>query len=163
MAMPRNTPDGVWRYVDKRGEDECWHWTSSISQGYGTYCIHFKHYKAHRVVYFLTYGGIDLSAPISNYDHTHVLHTCDNPICCNPKHLYLGDIFRNMADKVERGRQYRSSGELQANSKLKNEDASEIKAALIMGARTKDLAKVYGVKMNVIYGIKEGRTYRDCR
>jgi len=78
----------------KRGEpDECWPWTRSLSpKGYGR----VRGRNAHRVAYELTYGPI----PPGMF----VCHTCDNPPCCNPAHLFLGTYLDNIADMVAKKR-----------------------------------------------------------
>jgi hypothetical protein len=52
---------------------------------------------AHRRSYELTYGPIPSGKMI--------LHECDNPACCRPDHLFIGDQDENMADMVRKGRQ----------------------------------------------------------
>ncbi len=160
MGRKANKPEDVWKFIDKRAADECWPWLSSKSGPYGAFRVKQKYYKAHRVVYFVRNGGIELNAPESNYSHEHVLHACDNPICCNPSHLFLGDIFVNMADKVSKGRQYRGTGELATNAALSNEDAVRIREASLFGAKPKDLASSYGVSVFTIYPIIRGERYR---
>lgn len=51
---------------------------------------------AHRMAWELHQGS-----PPGN---AHVLHRCDNPPCCNPSHLFLGDNTANIADRVAKGR-----------------------------------------------------------
>lgn len=160
MGRKANKPEDVWKFITKRGENECWLWQSSLhTGGYGAFRIKQKYYKAHRVVYFVSKGGIELRAPESNYSHDHVLHTCDNPGCCNPKHLFLGDIFVNMADKVSKGRQSRMRGDSHPSASLTNSDAERIREAALFGAKPKDLASVYGVSIWSIYPIIRGETY----
>lgn len=88
-----------WARVDKRGPDECWPWTGSTNkQGYG--CWSFKSgegpINAHRIAYGLTHNGIP--------GRLHILHSCDNPPCCNPAHLDAGTHADNMVDMRVRGR-----------------------------------------------------------
>lgn len=64
--------------------------------GYGMMRYNAKNQGAHRVAWTLTYGEIP--------DGLLVLHSCDNPPCCNPKHLRLGTMKDNMEDKIARGR-----------------------------------------------------------
>lgn len=161
MANPVNTLEDVWRYVEKRGPDECWPWTSNkTGGGYGSFTVNYKGYKAHRIVYFLTFGGIKLAAPKSNYSKQFVLHRCDNPPCCNPAHLFLGCILKNMADKVAKNRQHHPRGELQGRATLSNADAVRIREAALFGAKPKDLAPCYGTAIANIYRVLQGRTFR---
>jgi hypothetical protein len=57
---------------------------------------------AHRLAYTFTFGEIP--------DGLGVLHTCDNPPCCNPNHLWLGTQLENIADRHSKGRSKGGSG-----------------------------------------------------
>jgi hypothetical protein len=104
-GLPRNKPEDVWKKIDKRGPDECWLWTAGHDEkGYGAFRIQGKYYRAHRVVYSITKEAIDIRGSNDRYANDRILHHCDNPRCCNPKHLYRGNIFDNARDKVNRGR-----------------------------------------------------------
>jgi hypothetical protein len=105
MIKERLRPHDPIRFHQKyevRGPDECWPWKSCFKyrNGIPTYG-HFnvgscKALKAHRVAYYLARGPFDESL--------HVLHSCDNPRCVNPAHLWLGDNNANIMDKVRKGR-----------------------------------------------------------
>lgn len=80
-----------WSKVKITAIDKCWLWTGAkTSRGYGNFRINAHMYSAHRVSFFLSYGFID--------DTLVVMHSCDNPPCCNPKHLSLGTNFANIKD-----------------------------------------------------------------
>jgi DNA-binding CsgD family transcriptional regulator len=83
-----------WAGVDRRGDDECWPWLKAIRKkdGYG----HSRWGRAHRVAYALEHGA----APADLL----VLHRCDNRVCCNPAHLWLGTQAENMRDRDSKGR-----------------------------------------------------------
>jgi hypothetical protein len=86
-----------WRFVDMTGE--CWLWTGAKSgpNGYGKIGIDGTRTRsAHRVSFELSFGPIPKGL--------WVLHSCDNPSCVNPTHLYLGDRAQNMRDAHERCR-----------------------------------------------------------
>ena len=78
-------PGGCWRFSGKPGSD-----------GYGKLKIAGKTVRAHRA-YYMDYVG-----PIP--DELWVLHRCDNPMCVNPEHLYVGTQLDNERDKDIRGR-----------------------------------------------------------
>lgn len=83
----------------------CWNWTGSLDRdGYGRMIGSDKGKRiftfAHRASYEYHKGPI---GPIDSNTGC-VLHTCDNPSCINPDHLYLGDQAQNGLDKKLRGR-----------------------------------------------------------
>lgn len=76
---------------------DCWIWVGGTNnQGYGTMGVDNRTWLAHRVSYLIHRGYPD--------DRLFACHTCDNPICVNPNHLYLGTPRDNHRDMVERGR-----------------------------------------------------------
>lgn len=90
-----------WSKVDKQCESDCWLWLKGIDVwGYGRFRMPNGHVGAHRMAYELTYGlePYDPENPIV------VRHKCDNPPCCNPRHLELGTHVDNVRDKIIRGR-----------------------------------------------------------
>lgn len=91
-----------WSKVDKKGEDECWPWlTGCDADGYGQFWRNNVNERANRVVWELIHGEI----PKDQWGFTlYVLHTCDNPKCCNPKHLWIGTPGDNTKDTSRKGR-----------------------------------------------------------
>ena len=84
-----------WAKVDKSGD--CWLWTASkTKEGYGYFRFDGAMRKAHRMSWLLTNGEIP--------EGMLVCHTCDNPSCVNPKHLWLGTNRDNMDDMNAKGR-----------------------------------------------------------
>ena len=87
-----------WSKVSRGADDECWLWTRGLlSNGYG----HFRWSPdltigSHRAAWWLTTG--------QDPRPLHVLHSCDEPRCCNPAHLRLGVNQDNVDDKMKRGR-----------------------------------------------------------
>lgn len=86
-----------WAKVQIGGPDECWPWTKAHNEhGYGLIRVAGKNVKAHRVA--LIQGGEDPGPSVK------VLHSCDNPPCCNPGHLRFGSQRENVEDMHARGR-----------------------------------------------------------
>lgn len=90
----------LWRRVEIGGEDDCWPWVGwRHRQGYGQIQSGGKKGKmiyTHRVAYMVSVGSIP--------DGVLVCHSCDNPPCCNPNHLFLGSPSDNVMDSVQKGR-----------------------------------------------------------
>lgn len=85
------------RKVDRSGgPDACWPWLGWHQGGYGTVKINKVAYRAHRVAFRL--GNKTQPTDLC------VCHRCDNPICCNPAHLFVGMITENISDMVRKNR-----------------------------------------------------------
>jgi len=88
--------------VDKRGPDECWPWMRGKgTHGYGAFPLHGKMIKAHRMAFYLAYGWLPAW---QRPEALSVCHKCDNPVCCNPAHLFVASHVENVADRVRKGR-----------------------------------------------------------
>ena len=83
-----------WQKVKKT--DGCWLWQGSTDTRYGLIWVDGRKQKAHRVAWILLRGPIP--------DGMHVLHTCDNPPCVNPSHLFLGTHSDNHKDSARKGK-----------------------------------------------------------
>ena len=75
---------------------DCWVWIAQNVNGYGRLRIKGKLKLAHRVIWELKIGRIPKGLD--------VLHSCDNPSCVNPQHLWLGTHQQNMKDRDKKGR-----------------------------------------------------------
>jgi len=94
--MDARAIERFWSKVDVRGRDECWEWQASGSKGYGRLMMDGVTWGAHRLAFTLVKGRIP--------DGMCVLHSCDNPPCCNPAHLFIGTHADNMRDMAKKGR-----------------------------------------------------------
>lgn len=147
--------DLFWSRVRKT--DHCWTWLGAIKKGgYGHMVFLGKLTSAHRIVWSIVNGDIP--------HEMHVCHTCDNPSCVNPSHLFLGTHQDNMRDRDSKGRCGAFgalSGELNHQAILTSRQASEIRALSRLGVMTaKDIGAIFGVSEGCVYGIKYGRIWR---
>ena len=163
----KNTPAKFWARVDMRGDDECWNWTgAATSSGYGnlTYCG--TPTQAHRLAYALSVGGVALQTGFRELGKAKrykrfVLHKCDNRLCCNPKHLFLGSMRTNQLDAYEKGRKVQPRSE-HANAKLTPEQVRDIRRRYDAGEVGQvALATEFGVSQRGISLVVRRETYKD--
>jgi hypothetical protein len=98
IRLAQTDVDNFWVRVKKQGRNDCWEWRGAHDKdGYGIFHPHFGNaswYRAHRIACFLGHGTTGMLT----------CHTCKNPGCVNPKHLYPGDDKRNAIDRDADGR-----------------------------------------------------------
>ena len=93
LTTIRMTGD-FWTKVDRKGPDECWPWKGFVKlSGHGLTSIKGRPMHTSRKAWIVTHGPIK--------DGLQVLHKCDNAVCCNPDHLYLGTRIDNILDQWE--------------------------------------------------------------
>lgn len=131
--------------------ESCWEWPGPKNKGYGLLVFDGRSHRAH-VVSHKIFNGHD---PISD-DKPYVLHSCDNPSCVNPFHLWAGTHDDNMRDKFFKGRCVGLRGEDQPSAKLSNDTVVEIRKLNQQGISQRDLARHYGVSQRAIWRIVSG-------
>jgi hypothetical protein len=138
MTPIRNVPEDVWKFVDKRGEDDCWPWTGARRRrGYGVFTLNSESVVAHRLVYLVATG--------EDPGDFLVGHKCDNPPCCNPAHLFLGSHTDNVHDMLDKGRARPPRGEAHHTAKLTVEQVREIRRRAARGEKLVVLSAEFGV------------------
>ncbi len=136
--------ENFWSHLDMSGgPDACWTWTGKTNAGGYGFVFNLL---MHRVAYELTNGPIP--------EGLDILHSCDNPPCCNPAHLRPGTQRDNTQDMVERDRYI--SGEAHPGAKLTWQDTEAIRAAYASGIPQTTIAKQYGVVQGTISRITRG-------
>jgi len=86
-----------WSYVDIRTPTQCWEWKKGLFQnGYGQFRVGKYKIRTHRLAFYLRRKYL----PEDKY----ICHSCDNPKCCNPSHLFDGTPKQNSQDRDEKGR-----------------------------------------------------------
>ena len=158
LMITKTAPEiRFWRKVQKGTADQCWPWLGNKSpKGYGRFCPfpkrHVKGKKkskswlSHRLAWEYTNSSIP--------EGLECCHTCDNPGCCNPFHLYLGTHKKNMEDMVNRGRAFHPRGELHGESKLTERQVVEIRSIYRPGVVSQPrIAKLFGVSKRLIHNV----------
>jgi len=131
-----------WGQVAKG--DGCWEWTGTDrGRGYGRIYANGRTIGTHRFSYELHHGPI----PAGMF----VCHSCDNPRCVRPDHLFLGAPAENSADMVAKGRQNSPVGERHGGSKLKAEDVRQIRRLVDERAVTqREIGERFGVSQSLV-------------
>jgi hypothetical protein len=115
---------------------DCWEWVGARHEhGYGQFRSRGRTFRAHRTARELT-----TREPVP--PEMDVLHTCDNPPCCNPSHLYVGTPVDNARDMIARGRDTR--GAKNARAKLTDAKVIEIRAAVRL-INQRAIARQFGI------------------
>lgn len=140
------------RHIVQIPFSSCHYWIGGLGRknGYGCFKVrekgnraNTKQFKAHRLMYLFYKGDIG---------DKHVLHSCDNPMCVNPEHLFLGTHQDNMKDMASKGRAWH--GSKHKNAKLRPDQIIEIRNLYQSGAyTTRGLGKKYGVDSKHIHNI----------
>lgn len=135
--------------------DGCWIWKGDKqSKGYGRISINSVDTLAHRFAYELYKGPIT--------DGLFVCHTCDNPACVNPDHLWLGTNQDNQIDCASKNRNYKLpwlGGSRHPRAVITEETAKAIKN---FDGSNKDAAEKFKVSKSVVSQIRTGQTWKHA-
>jgi hypothetical protein len=154
-TMLQKAPERIWRNIKKSAPDECWPWLGSTERnGYGRTTFGGRRHNVSRIVFELTNPGV-LSRGLF------VLHICDNPVCCNPRHLRSGTAKENAEDRENRNRSYKWTGDEHPRCKLTAAQIIEIKELRSNGVKGSSVAKMFGVSPATISSIIHGRYYTE--
>ena len=150
----------LWSRVDRSGgPDACWPWTGGNRHpfGYGLMAVNRRPEGAHRVAYLVTYGEIPSDKPA-------VCHSCDNPACCNPRHLFAGTQADNLYDMDSKGRStWRDSknvGVRNGATSLTDQDVRETRRLAQRGSSQRAIAEHFGIGKATVARIIHRETWR---
>jgi hypothetical protein len=157
------------RFDSSGGPDACWPWRGARDRkGYGQVVIGQRPLKAHRVAFFVAHG---------HWPEPCCCHTCDNPPCGNPKHLFEGTHADNAADRDAKGRRVAPRGDAHARrrrpelskrraehpmAKLTEQQVRDIRANYALcRVTTTTLGERYGVSATQIGRIIRGLSWSN--
>lgn len=143
--------------IDIRGAEACWPWKGCVygnALKYGAFVWRGKLRGANRVMWEIANG---CECPVE----LEVLHRCDNSMCVNPAHLWIGTHQENMQDAKRKDRHAR--GERNRRHKLTEAQAKEILAnppRMGHGGNTAEYAAKYGVRVGTIAALLARRSWK---
>jgi len=132
-------------------ETGCMNWIGATQKGYGAMRTGGQTVRAHRFAWVRANGSIP--------DGMHVLHKCDNPLCCNADHLFLGTHIDNMRDAVAKGRAAGGSLPGEANPNCMLKEAQVVSILSRKGKPSSSLAREFGVSNSTVKAIRAGRLW----
>lgn len=147
----KDIQERIAKWTQRNPETGCLEWVGALSHGYGYVHYQGKPRAAHIVVYVLLHGELA--------EGLMVCHSCDNPKCCEPEHLFPGTNQDNVDDCVSKGRQ--SKGSKNGHAKLVEKDATDIRRRLAAGEAGHLLASEYCVSPATISMIRSDKIWRD--
>lgn len=136
-----------WQRVDVKALNECWPWLGGRTpNGYGSTRMYGASRRfslgAHRAAWIYANGPIP--------DGQLICHSCDNPPCCNPGHLFLGTPKDNLDDMRRKRRERFVRGEEQGQSRLTRAQVPEIRRRVADGETQRRVAADYAVSQSRI-------------
>jgi len=150
--------DRFWIKVQKEANNICWPWLGGRDKdGYGYFCVAGASRKAHRVSYIIAHGILN---PLFD-----VCHTCDNPSCVNPIHLWAGTSRANIDDMLQKDRSLH--GIRNPKARLTAAYARKILSLVNAGLLQKNVAACIGCNQGTVSAIATGRQWsadtKQCR
>lgn len=141
-------------------QEGCWGWKGPTARG-GYAVMSCRRAmgsdRGHKASWMIHFGSIPA--------RMHVCHKCDNPICTNPDHLWIGTHQQNNDDKISKGRQAHNipphkRGSENGSSKLSENQVKEIKGLILEGHSCHRIGKEFGVSHQTILRIKNGKNWK---
>lgn len=142
---------------DHGSETDCWEWQGMVNtNGYGRFSLNDRHQLSHRAAFEMFIGEVP--------DGRVVCHSCDNRLCVNPHHLWLGTQSENLRDAVAKGRMRRpdTRGEANGNRKLNWDAVRDIRQMHQRGVKKYLIAQSFRVSPSTITEITNGKIWKEA-
>jgi predicted XRE-type DNA-binding protein len=135
--------------------NNCWEWQGTIRNQYGEVYYRGKIFKSHRLSYMLENNNFHISSK------TKICHTCDNPKCINPYHLFAATQKENIYDMERKNRSVHPKGSENGNSKITEKKVEEIRNLYALkNCSQRELAEKYRVSNSLIGKIVTGEIWK---
>lgn len=129
----------------------CWEWTGNKSNsGYGTFAHEGKKLYAHRESFKFHNGPIKKCL--------YVLHKCDNKLCMNPDHLFVGSAKDNSEDMMKKGRQAKGADRQPKLTKSQVLELRTLSESRKLSAPA--LARKFSVSLPTVHSILAKKTWK---
>lgn len=145
----------LWSKVSIASRGSCLEWTGARSaSGYGIFMINRKRVQTHRAAWMFTNGDIPKGKM--------VCHNCDNRLCCNPGHLFIGSAKDNTLDMIAKGRHkpFCTRGESHHKSKLREGEVLQIRMLHASGVSISMICERFSISRQHANGIIKKRIWR---
>lgn len=148
----RSLAERIQSNLTQGGPDDCHEWRRARDEnGYGLISVNGRSRRASRVALICALGrdepGLD------------ACHTCDNPPCCNPRHLYFGTRKQNSEDAWARGRH--PVGSQRPAAKLIEAQVIDLRERYSAGGDAQELAAHFGIQVVTLRHIVTGRKWKQ--
>ena len=158
----------IWDRVMPEPNSGCWLWIGPMGPVYGRVRYGSISEQVHRVSWRLHNKR---TIP----DGLFACHRCDNPICANPEHIFVGSQFDNMSDCSSKGRNgmqrhpeksafngpiVRPFGEMHGMAKLTEDDVFFVHQRNAQGASSSEIAREVGISPAHVRKLVAGRAWR---
>jgi hypothetical protein len=137
--------NNFWSKVNKRTNNGCWEWTGALNnRGYGVVNLNHSVTLAHRVSFSIVHGS-----PAPNLS---ICHTCDNPKCVYPAHLFQATHKENMLDMHRKNRQGGKvfHGSQHGMSKLTDKQVRELRDMRAKGVILREIAARFSISIATV-------------
>lgn len=167
MNITKKDVARFWSRVNVGDDNSCWYWNNAThSFGYGYININGKNYLSHRIALIIWNDG-------KVEKDKFVLHSCNNPACCNPNHLRWGTQKENINDCIKAGRKTNPPrnginppihyGTDNNNAIMDEKKVLNLREDWSNKMEAKQLSKKYGIAISTVYQIINFKSWRQVK